>query len=152
MCLQETKLGKATPSFGRYYPFYRSPNLVGVQVCGGTDIIVNKAINHRVIPVNSVIQVCPVQIFIKRWIIICSIYLEPDLESRLLDGFGQTQSLNINDLQTLTDQFPEQLILMEDFNIKHSLWGEASCNHLGDVIEEIIGNDDIVLIDGGFPT
>ena len=152
MCLQETKLGDFTPNIGSSYVFYRSPPLIGVRAQGGTGIIVRKSVNHRVIQLNTVLQACAVQIFTTKWITLCSLYLDPSLENRLLDGSGNPRHLELNDLQNLIDQLPQPIILMGDFNAKHSLWGESVCDPWGCIIEELLDNNDMTLMNDGSPT
>ena len=72
MCLQETKLGNRSPNVGSSYAFYRSPPLVGVRAQGGTGIIVHKAMNHRVVQLNTITSKCCTNIhslfFVFGWI------------------------------------------------------------------------------------
>ena len=116
MCLQETKLGDATPNIGANYVFHRSPPLIGICAQGGTAIIVHKSVNHRIVQLNTVLQACAVQIFSTKWVTLCSLYLDPSLENRLLDGSGNPRQLELNDLQSLINQIPQPYILMGDFN------------------------------------
>ena len=44
------------------------------------------------------------------------------------------------------------VILMGDFNAKHTLWGETSCSPWGNLVEELIDHNDIVLMNDGSPT
>ena len=152
LCLQETKLGNYSPNFGSNYKFFRSPPLIGVRAQGGTGIIVHKSVNHRTIQLNSVLQACAVQIFTTKWITLCSLYLDPNLESRLQDGSGNPRRLELNDLQTLIDQLPQPFILMGDFNAKHTMWGESSCDPWGNIIEELLDINDVTLMNDGSPT
>ena len=128
ICLQETKLGESTPNFGSNFIFHRSPPLIGLRAQGGTGIIVRKSVNHRVIQLNTVLQACAVQIFTTKWVTLCSLYLDPNLESRLKDGSGNQRHLELNDLQSLIDQLPQPFIRMRDFNAKSTLWGEQACD------------------------
>ena len=79
ICLQETKLGEGPLNPGINYVFYRSPPFIGIRAQGGTGFVVRKSVNHRVIPLNSILQACAIQIFIDKWVSLCSLYLEPDL-------------------------------------------------------------------------
>ena len=97
ICLQETKLGDHTPNVGHGYSFYRSPPMIGTRAQGGTGIIVCKSVNHRVVHLNSVLQACAVQIFTNKWVTLCSLYLDPNLENRLQDGSGNRRQLELND-------------------------------------------------------
>ena len=152
ICLQETKLGDSSPNFGSNYTFYRSPPLIRQRAQGGTGIIVRRSVNHRVVQLNSVLQACAVQIFTTKWVTICSLYLEPTLESRLQNGSGNPCQLELNDLQALIDQLPQPFILMGDFNAKHTLWGESCCDRWGNLIEQLIDNNDITLMNDGSST
>ena len=116
-------LGDASPKISPNYAFYRSRPLAGVRAQGGVGIIISKAVNHKVININTVLQACAIQMFTTRWVTLCSLYLEPSLEHRLSDSTGQPRQLDLNDLQTLIDQLPHPFILMRDFNGKNPLWG-----------------------------
>ena len=152
ICLQETKLGDFTPNIGSSFVFYRSPPLIGIRAQGGTGIIVRKSVHQRVVQLNTVLQACAVQIFTTKWITLCSLYLDPSLENRLLDESGNPRQLELNDLQNLIDQLPQPFILMGDFNAKHSLWGESVCDPWGCIIEELLDNNDVTLMNDGSPT
>ena len=152
ICLQEIKLGNVTPNLGHSYVFYRSPPLPGVRAQGGSGIIVSKSVNHRVVNINTVLQASAIQIFTTKWITLCSLYLEPALENRLKDDSGNSRHLQLNDLQCLIDQLPQPFILMGDFNAKHRLWGENTCDSWGYIVEELLDDNDIILLNDGTPT
>ena len=101
LCMQETKLGDTTPNFGRNFSFFRSPPMIGERAQGGTGILISKSLNHREIQIDTALQANAVQIFVNKWITLCSVYLDPDLERRLLDASGLPRQLTINDLQSL---------------------------------------------------
>ena len=153
LCLQETKLGNISPNCGRNFLFYRSPPPpAGERAHGGTSIIVTKSVPQKIVQLNSILQACAIRIFINKWVTLCSLYLEPDLETRLMDGAGNPRQLEVEDLQSLLDQLPQPFILMGDFNAKHTLWGADRCDNRGQVIEELLDNNDIVLMNDGSPT
>lgn len=83
MCLQETKLGRNSINVGLNYNFYGSIPPPGVYAYGGTAIIANKSLNQKEIHLNTVLQACAIQIFSKKWITLCSLYLDPNLEENL---------------------------------------------------------------------
>ena len=70
--IQETKLGNYSVNFGLNYAFHRSPPYVGARAQGGTCIIVRKSINHKYIPLNTILQACAIQVFTNKWIMLCS--------------------------------------------------------------------------------
>ena len=152
ICLQETKLGDNSPNIGHNFTFYKSPSLRNVRAHGGTGIIVKKSVNQRSIHLNTELQACAIQIFTTRWITLCSLYLDPLLEERLQDRSGNSRQLELSDLQNLIDQLPKPFILMGDFNAKHTLWGESHCDRWGNIIEELLDNNDITLMNDGSPT
>ena len=83
LCLQETKLGNQSPNLGSNYVFFRFPPFIGVRAQGGAGIIVHKTVNHKKAQLSTVLQACTVQIFTNRWVTLCSIYLDPNIEDRL---------------------------------------------------------------------
>ena len=93
ICLQETKLGNQSPNVGSNFIFYRSPPLVGARAQGGTGIMVHKSVNHRLVQLNTILQAYAVQIFTSKWITLCSVYLDPNLEDRLQDVHGSRRQL-----------------------------------------------------------
>ena len=150
IALQETKLG-TNHNFnpGINYTFHRSPGIIGEVAQGGTSFVVHKSIKHHTINLNTILQSCAIRVYSNKPITLCSIYLEPLLENRLTDNAGNRRNLNITDLQSLINQLPTPYILMGDFNAKHTLWGESSCNHRGNLIDQLLDNNDIVLLNDG---
>ena len=144
ICLQETKLGENSPSLGLNYALYRSPPFIGECSQGGTAFVVHKSLNHRPLLIQTPLQACAIQIYMKKWITLCSLYLEPKLEDHLLDDTGFPRHLDLNDLQSLVDQLPTPYILMGDFNAKHTLWGGNICDRWGNIIEKLIDQNDII--------
>ena len=152
ICLQETKLGDRTYNPGLNYTFYNSPPLPGERAQGGTGIIIHKSIKCKSVSLNTALQACAVQIFSAKKITLCSLYLEPRLEHHMFDANGDNRQLNINDLQHLIDQLPTPFILMGDFNAKHTLWGNSECNRWGNLVEQLLDANDIILMNDGRPT
>ena len=152
MCLQETKLGDRTYNPGLNYNFYKSPPLPGERSQGGTGIIVHKSIKHSEIPLNTVLQACAVQIQHNKKITLCSLYLEPKLEDHITDNVGNRRQLELRDLENLINQLPSPFLLMGDFNAKHTLWGSNVCDRWGNIIEELVDNNDLVIMNDGSPT
>ena len=78
--------------------------------------------------------------------------MEPDLEDHLFDASGNTRQLKIDDLQELVNQLPPPYILMGDFNAKHTLWGDSVCDRWGNIIDQLIDDNDVLLMNDGSPT
>ena len=138
ICLQETMLGIDSINFGYQYSFYRSSTPPGLCAQGGpgigAGIIVSNLLNHQSLNLASVLQACAIQIFSTKWITLCSLYLEYNLENRLRDEYGNPRQLELQDLQSLIDQLPQPFILMGDFNARHRLWGSDICNRWGNIV------------------
>ena len=152
MSLQETKIGDKPFNPGLNYLFHRSPPLQVARAQGGTGFIIHKSIKFETIPLNSQLQACAVRIHMGRKITLCSLYLEPSLENSLQDVSGNPRPLLLSDLQELIDQLPAPFILMGDFNAKHNLWGGNLCDRWGNLVEELIDNNDLVIMNDGSPT
>ena len=152
ICLQETKLGQSTFNPGFNYHFYSSVPIRGVRAQGGSGFVVRKSINHRSVFLRTPSQACAIQVFTSKWVTLCSLYLEPLLERRLVDHSGHPRPLTVDDLQQLIDQLPQPFILMGDFNAKHTLWGETSCDPWGILVEQLIDQNNLVILNDGSPT
>ena len=152
ICLQETKIGDRPYNPGLNYHFYRSPPRPADRAQGGTGFIINKSVKCNTIQLDTELQACAIQIQIDKKVTLCSLYLEPRLEDRLVDRAGNSRQFQLNDLQHLADQLPTPYILMGDFNAKNPLWGSALCDRWGTIIEQFIDNSDIVLLNDGSMT
>ena len=153
LCLQETKLGDDSYNPGINYNFHRSPPIIEERAQGGTAFIIHKSVRYSILHLNTDLQACAVQVQLEKRVTLCSLYLGPSLEDHLSDGLGQPRHLDVTDLQGLVDQLPQPFILMGDFNAKHTLWGNVSCDRWGYVIEELLDtNDNLVLLNDGSPT
>ena len=97
---------------------YKSPPPLGKHAHGGAGIILTKSVSQKVVQLDMILQACATLIFINKWITLCYLYLEPDLESWLVDRVGNPKQLKVDDLQSLLDQLPQPFILMGDFNAK----------------------------------
>ena len=152
ICLQETKLGEDFINLGMNYVFYRSSPPIGIRAQGGVGFVVRRSVKHRVIDIDSVLQACAIQIYTDKWVTLCSLYLDPGLEDQLLDADGENRQLTLDDLQDLVNQLPSPYILMGDFNAKHTLWGENICDRWGNIVEQLIDDNDVILMNDGSPT
>ena len=152
VCLQETKLGNESINMGVNYTLHRSPPCIGEHAHGGTGFVVLKSINHKLIHLDSILQACAIQIYTDRWITLCSLYLEPNLEERLIDELDRPRHLALADLQNLVDQLPPPFILMGDFNARHTQWGESTCSRWGNIIEKLVDDNDLIIMNDGSPT
>ena len=152
VCLQETKLGSKNYNPGLNYDFHESPPLMGERSQGGTGIIIHKSIKYTKIHLNTVLQACAIQFQLDKKITLCSLYLEPRLEEHLTDNLGNGRQLDIKDLEELITQLPPPFIVTGDFNAKNIIWGNNTSNRWGNIIEELIDKNDLILMNDGAPT
>ena len=75
VCLQETKLGEKNFNPGLDYSFYKSPPPASDHAKGGTAIIINNAIQHFEVNLNTSLQAVAVHALFDKYIIICSMHL-----------------------------------------------------------------------------
>ena len=135
VCLQETKLGEKDFNPGLNFSFYKSPSPSSDHAKGGTAIIVNNALHHSYINLNTSLQAVAVSIVLDKVITVCSIYL-PD-------------RVTLCELQNLINQLPAPFLLLGDFNAHNPLWGGENLDCKGETIEELIDNNPISIFNDG---
>ena len=140
VCLQETKLGDNIYNPGLNYSIHKSPPPIGDRAKGGTAIIVNKKVQHSLVPIVTTLQAVAVRILLDKYVTVCSLYLPPDL------------NFNVNDLQDLIDQLPSPFLLLGDFNAHNPLWGSINLDTKGKIIEKLIDDNPISLFNDGSNT
>ena len=140
VCLQETKLGNTNFNPGLNYNICNSVPPPGDRAHGGAAIIVNKAIHHTVVQLNTPLQAVAVRAILDKAITICSIYLPG------ADGFTN------NSLQNIIDQLPTPFLLLGDFNAHNPLWGGNDRDIYGNIVENILNTNDIILCNDGSMT
>ena len=140
VCLQETKLGNYSFNPGLNYKIYNSMPPPGDRAHGGAAIIINKSIQHSVIQLNTTFQVVAIKAILEKAITICSIYLPGAV------GF------TTNTLQNLINQLPPPFILLGDFNAHNPLWGGNYRDMYGNILENILNSNDIILYNDGSMT
>ena len=79
ICLQEIKLGNVSPNVGHNFSFYKSPPPVGERAHGGAGIILINSLTQKDVQLDTILQACATQIFISKWITLCSLIWNPDL-------------------------------------------------------------------------
>ena len=140
VCLQETKLGNTQYNPGLNYSIYNSAPPIGDRAKGGAAIIVNKALQHSLVQLNTSIQAVAITVTSGKQITICSIYLPPDLV------------FTYNDIHLLINQLPSPFLLLGDFNAHNPLWGGNTLDVKGRIVEDIVDNHNITLMNNGAMT
>ncbi|KAJ8943251.1 hypothetical protein NQ318_009942 [Aromia moschata] len=126
----------------RGYTSYRKDVEPDQRARGGVAIFLKEGIPSRPIPINTNLQVIAVEIDFPFRLSICNIYLpdyhwsKEDLTS-VINHHIQLQSL---------------FLLLGDFDAYSTLWGSLIIDRRGNIIEEIIEENDIVLLNTGEAT
>ena len=140
VCLQETKLGMSSFNPGMNYIFHASPPPAGERAKGGAGIIVKKSIQHSVIRLNTSLQAVAISLILDKQLTVCSLYLPPDLH------------FTNSDLQGLASQLPTPYLILGDFNSHNPLWGSASIDAKGKIVEDFIDANSLTIYNDGSAT
>ena len=130
-------LGNVSFNPGLNYEIFNSTPPIGERAHGGAAVIVNKSLQHSLIPLNTSLQAVAVSVLLDRKITICSLYLPPSL------------NFNFNDVQNLINELPAPFLLLGDFNAHSPLWGGEIVDNKGKVIERLVDTNDIALYNDG---
>ena len=136
LCLQETRHGDKTLLPPSRYKIYQSNKRRNDNHERGVALLVNNKIHSERIALNLSINIEAVaaRVWLGKYYTICSIYLSPSLRVRK------------DELKDLIAQLPEPFLLLGDMNARHSLWGEPTSNAKGDIFEQLLTEEDIVLL------
>ena len=139
ICLQETlaHLNKISTISG-YHVFHSIP----VRNDGherGASILVNKKINFENIQLSTNLQAVAIKVILEKTYTICSLYL-PHID------------ITKNEIESLISQLQPPFLLMGDFNARHQLWGDSISNGKGDIVEQLIMENDINILNDGSAT
>ena len=135
ICLQETFLKQSDNiSFRDFNMFnYIYPD-------GQRASMVKSSVPHSQFDLNSNLQAVAVNVTLSKKITICSIYLPP------------SDVLSKNSLVNLIDQLPQPFMLVGDFNGHSKVWDCLDTNDRGEIIEDVIAENDLCLLNEKQPT
>ena len=143
ICLQETncKPNKQIklPGFNIASRFDRPDGVRG----GGVSIFTARNLPTVDFPLSTPLEACATKIFINdNPLVIISLYLPPILNN-----------LNIStELTNLICNINYPFILCTDGNGHHPLWGSDSSNHRGDLLQDWMLNENLILLNNKNPT
>ena len=140
ICLQETFLKTTDNTSFKHYNMYNYIATDNQIASGGTSILVKSNVPHRRIDINSNLQAVAVNVTLSKSITICSVYLPPHC------------NFSKHDLENLLKQLPSPYILLRDFNSQSKLWGCSDTNDKGEIIENLIAENDLCLFNDKQPT
>ena len=133
-CLQETFLKPDDKVTLKGFNIYNHIHSECQRPSGGSSVFVKSTCPHRYIELNTELQATAVSVSLDKEITICSVYIPPSF------------SLKYEHLIALIQQLPAPYLLLGDFNGHNILWGNKENNARGELIENVITNNDICLM------
>ena len=133
-CLQETFLKPDDKVTLKGFNIYNHIHSECQRTSGGSSIFVKSTCPHRYKELNTELQATAVSVSLDKEITICSVYIPPSF------------SLKYEHLIALIQQLPAPYLLLGDFNGHNILWGNKENNARGELIENVITNNDICLM------
>ena len=134
ICLQETFLKRDDTISLKGFNVYNHIHSECQRSSGGTSIFVKSSCPQRHIDLSTELQATAVSVTLDKEITICSVYIPPSF------------SLTSEHLNSLIQELPTPYLLLGDFNGHNILWGSKENNSRGELIENIITNNDICLM------
>jgi len=139
--LQENLLKPSKTTTFKSYSFYNLPcEESNGNSHGGVAMLVNNAIPHSHIQLNTSLQAIAVRATFHKTISVCSIYLSP------------SSKFNSSDLDNLISQLPLPILLLGDFNAHSTLWGCSKTDLRGKIIEDLLLKHNLSILNDGSNT
>jgi len=136
--LQETFLKPSKTTTFKNYSLYNFPSEESNgTIHGGIAILVNSAVPHSQIQLNTNLQAIAVRATFHKTISVCSIYLSP------------SSKFNSSDVDNLITQLPPPILLLGDFNAHSSSWGCSKTDNRGKLVEDILLKHNLSLLNDG---
>jgi len=136
--LQETFLKPDKIATFKNYSLYSLPSEeFNGTIHGGIAILVNSAVPHSQIQLNTSLQAIAIRATCHKTICVCSIYLSP------------SSKFNVNDVDNLITQLLPPILLLGDFSAHSSLWGCSKTNVRGKLVEDILLKHNVSLLNDG---
>ena len=137
--LQETFLKpNKIATFKNYSVYNLSSEESNGIIHGGIAILVNSAVPHSQIQLNTSLQATAVRATCHKTI--CMFHLSISIIS---------SKFNINDFDNLITPLPPPIVLLGDFNAHSSLWGCSKTNARGKLDEDILLKHNLSLLNDG---
>lgn len=139
--MQETRLNPTHTNFLKQYAIFRK-DLDGADMSsGGVAIIVDRSVACQHLALQMALEAVSIMgILCDELVTVFFIYMPPNykIDKLVFDN--------------LVDQLPEHFIIVADFNVHNSLWGDARCDAMGRFIENIVLNSGVCLFNKKQPT
>jgi ribonuclease HI len=140
LCLQELHLHQRTlcppPNFSS--PIY---TIAGDPSCRtGSAILIHSTLSFTTLTLQTPLQAVAIRIFQTTPLTICSLYLPPCVP------------YSFQDFQQLLSQLPPPVLLVGDFNLRHTLWGDTVNSPIAEKLIPLLFQYSYTCLNGGQPT
>ena len=134
ICLQETFLTQPPIPIPNYHYIY-SPHSIA-----NSGILIHHKTPHTALNINTTVPCTVLRVFLQRWITIISVYFSP------------SHTINYNAFHNLLSQLQPPLLVVGDFNCRHTLWGDSIVNSRGRSLEQFLSTIDLSILNTDRPT
>jgi len=142
LCLQETYLKPHKKSYLKGYQLAARTDRAD-RDGGGVMIFIKNHIPCLEVNITKKLEVTAVKHFLQNIALTtCSLYLPPNNDNNNL----------IEDLNKLLDELPRPFIIHADANAHHPAWGSNMGDHRGNLLEQWILDNDLILLNTEEPT
>lgn len=141
LSLQETFFKDSSQPKLNGYTFYRKDDISGDRARGGVALVLSNDFYSEEIAINTTLQAVAARVSLPQPITLCSIYLPPPPFT--------VSALKLSDL---ISQLQAPFVVMGDFNAHNALWGSKVTDKRGEVVEDELDANNLVLLNNGDPT
>ena len=106
----------------------------------GSALFVHHTLPFTTLPLNTPLQAVAVRLSQTKPLTVCSLYLPPSVP------------YTAQDLQHLLSQLPPPLLLVGDFNLRHTLWGDTVDSPMADNLISLLSQFSLSCLNNGQPT
>ncbi|KAL4091429.1 hypothetical protein QTP88_026121 [Uroleucon formosanum] len=140
LCFQETNLkNNHCATIKNYKGHFKNRNNA-LRASGGVATFIKDTIDSENIPIISEHEVIATLVKFHKPLSICNIYI-PD-----------SKSFTKQHLKNIINQLPKPFILLGDFNSRNTSWGCTHTDHRGQIIEEFLEDEALILLNNNDPT
>lgn len=141
ICLQETNFNnKSNPTLHHFNIFTKNRNS-HIRSSGGVAILVNNNFPSEEITIHTDLEAIVISVTLPHiTLTLCNIYIP------------NQKDFNLNDIEHIIKQLPNNFIILGDFNSHSKTWGSYKTDPRGKIIEELLLNDNLIILNNGQPT
>ena len=107
---------------------------------GGAGLLVRNSIHSDAILLQTQLHAVAAKVILSRPYSLCSLYLPP------------SETVSYEGLEDLIKQLQPPIILVGDFNIHQTIWGDTSISPNANIVIDLITKHNLVCMNSGAPT